>query len=601
MLPALTRLHGPVTQQRMTRLALAYAALFGLAISLLLCGPPALAGVALGLMAPGAGLSLVWAAFSALAFAAALLVWFGTGNVLAPPAVWLGAALAAIGQTPGLGQQMAVPGAIVLGFSLLWLWQKRRLRHAQSRRNAVNAHLTTCPGLPTPTPPADELTPADLARLRLLLDRALQPVTAFEGFDWRDQFQTAAIRYQINFMSYALSMVQAQFTPACKGYLHQAQDNLLKKLQDPRVWRYWRLENLWGNLATSRDPIRRDNIMYAGFLAAQMAWHRNACAYPVADMPRIICGAHSYDLPEIIEILTRQFETSPFGLLPCEPNWVYPLCNLITATAIRAHSVRHRTDHWGRISARLSTGMDTEFLRPDGQLVAFRSSLTGLAGLAAGGAIMQSLPCLFLNAVAPHLALRHWQTLSFAMQGRDWRRAIWRLDVGNYGASRAAGYAATTAAAREIGDDVIADQMLAWLDQDNPAIVANGAAHRENASLWALAVEVMARANRHNGLHDLVSQPQTKDAPYIEVVDHAQTMVAKATNAADRLDAVLYPRRPGQNQTITIAGLRAHGRYGVQGGHAQIIAADAMGKALISLTMTDRTALSLTPIFPEQS
>ena len=54
-----------------------------------------------------------------------------------------------------------------------------------------------------------ELSAQDVKLMRFLLDRALQPLEAFDGFEWLDQFQTAAVRYQLNFIGYALSMAQA--------------------------------------------------------------------------------------------------------------------------------------------------------------------------------------------------------------------------------------------------------------------------------------------------------------------------------------------------------------------------------------------------------
>ena len=584
LFPALERLHGTETRRCLRRSAAIYAGLFCFAVALLLIAPDR-AGLALGLMAPGAGFPLGAAMAGSIAlFALAVGVWFATGNVLLPPMVWLGAAMMATA-APAPTQRLAVPGLIALSGVAVWLWQRHALRRGQFQRARLNAYLASCPALshpaqPTTAPPADALTSADLARLRLLLDRALQPVEAFDGFEHRDPFQTAALRYQVNFTAYALALVQAHYTPACKGYLHQAQDNLLIKLQNPKVWRYWVWENLWGNLRHDPDPIRRDNIMFSGFAAAQIALRANACGYPF-DATQVQISGHrfAYSQPEIIEVLTRQYEASRYGLLPCEPNWIYPLCNLITATAIRAHSGRHGSDHWARINRPLRAGLEGEFLAANGDLLAFRSGLTGMAGPAVGGALMRGYPCLYLHALAPDLAWRQWQALRFAQRGRDWRRAIWRLDVGNYGLSRAAGYAGLALAAHEIGDEQATGDLLALLEADCPEVIADGVAHRESASLWALAHEVMARAHRAGGLAALM-QPQPVVGPYIEVVDYVQTLVAKARNTRDGLEIDLHPRQPGQAQHIGFAGLRPHQPYLLCGDIGGRLQADAQGKAI---------------------
>ena len=594
LLPNLSHLHGPQTRRLLRRAAGVYAALFGTAVALLLLTPPTWAGFALGLMAPGAGFASGWAMLGSVAlFCLALLIWFATGNVLLPPLVWLGAAVLAAENTPYPTQKLSVPALILLGFAALWLWQRHALHHTHRHRGQLNAHLAACPALPASPPASDELTPADLARLRLLLDRALQPSDAFNGFEHRDPFQTAALRYQVNFLAFALALVQAHYAPACKGYLHQAQDNLLIKIQNPKVWRYWAWENLWGNLRHDPDPIASGNIMYAGFLAAQIALRANACGYPFdATLVQISGGqSFSYSQQQIIEILTRQYETARLGLLPCEPNWVYPLCNLITAVAIRAHASRHGTDHWARISGPLQAGLEAEFIGTKGDLIAFRSGLTGIAAPAVGGALMQGYPCLYLNALAPDMARRHWQILRFAMQGRAWRRVIWRLDVGNYGLSRAAGYTGLALAAREIGDEAAAADLLAMLEADCPERVDAGVAHRESASLWALAHEVMARAHRKGGLSALM-QPQ-RMGPYIETAGYAEILVAKARNTERGLEMVLYPCHPGQAQQIVFAGLRPHQPYLLHGDIGGRLIADAQGKAALQLALTQRSAFAL--------
>ena len=258
-----------------------------------------------------------------------------------------------------------------------------------------------------PRTPRDEIAHKDLQRMRLLLDRALQPVDRFDGFEWIDQFQTAAVRYQINFMSYALSVAAHVYLPAFESYLATAQRNLVAKQLDHRVWRYWARENLWGNLSTNRDPIARDNIMYSGFLAAQIAFARSGvsiCDYDAPATLRLdqpgptpIC----YSLPEIVECLARQYAAAPYGLLACEPNWIYPLCNVMTASGIRAADVQYGTRHWDAIENAFRHHLQTDFTAADGRLMAFRSSLTGFGTPVPGGAILQSLPCLFLNTICP--------------------------------------------------------------------------------------------------------------------------------------------------------------------------------------------------------
>src|SRR5262249_41442767 len=139
---------------------------------------------------------------------------------------------------------------------------------------------------------AKELSPHDLKLMRFLLDRALQPVENFDGFEWLDQFQTAAIRYQLNFIGYALALAQATRLPALRGYRDEAQRRLIDKQTDHRVWRYWALENFWGNLRTDRDPVARENIMFTGFCATQIAMYQAASGRRDYDRPKSFAMRH---------------------------------------------------------------------------------------------------------------------------------------------------------------------------------------------------------------------------------------------------------------------------------------------------------------------
>ncbi|MFX8868054.1 hypothetical protein ABTM84_18890, partial [Acinetobacter baumannii] len=90
--------------------------------------------------------------------------------------------------------------------------------------------------------------------------------------------------------------------------------------------------NTWGNLRFDGDPVRHQNIMYSGFTALQMAVG-GASRLELHHRGKVQL---SYGLDQIMALLDRQYRASPYGLLACEPNWIYPLCNLITMAGIRA-------------------------------------------------------------------------------------------------------------------------------------------------------------------------------------------------------------------------------------------------------------------------
>ncbi|MDA8708194.1 hypothetical protein N9M10_02365 [Hellea sp.] len=528
-----------------------------------------------------------------------------------PPLVWLAISVgSAISQTQKstAAFEFYITGlAFTLGLAAIgsiYTYRIISLKRGQARRTAMNQMLSR--EAPDTDPPIkekkDELSFEDLQHMRLLLDRALQPVDEFEGFEWIDQFQTAAVRYQINFISYALSLAQSNYMPAFTGYLSQAQRNLKAKQESHRIWKYWRLENLWGNLRSGDDPIERDNIMYSGFVGAQLAYARQSGPRDAESLDGLQCRTktteYNYSQDEMMRVLVSQYKEADYGLLSCEPNWVYPLCNAITATAIRAHDASAGTQYWQSISAGFRHSLETEFITPGGQFIPFRSSYTGFAPPQVGGVVMQAFPCFFLNAILPDIARRQWRTLQIEMDGKDWRKKLWPADVGNYGFSRASSYAATALAAREMGDNKTADLLLRYLEEDCPRVLRGGVAHYSKASLWANANAFMAKTSRRNALRNLVTRPkkETCSGPYLEEVDPEEILVAKARSEHGILSLVVYPAKRSGFKTLKIAGLSPYEFYQINLNKSETFKALADGTQRIHHPLKGRTEITISKI-----
>jgi hypothetical protein len=284
-------------------------------------------------------------------------------------------------------------------------------------------------------------------------------------------------------------------------------------------------------------------------------------------------------------------------LIPCEPNWVYPLCNLITACGVLAADSADGRERWRGIAEQFRASIVREMTTRSGDFVAFRSALTGIAPPSPGGAVMQAFPCLFLNATYPDLAAAHWERLRRSLAVRNWRRAFWPIDVGNYGFSRASSYAASAAAAVEIGDGDTAMALLGRLEGECPSRTIDGVTHRERASLWAHALELLATLGRKDGLRTMVARATTQppagpslvDAPYPDV------LIARATSDGTSLDLVLHPGSTATSASITIAGLRPNHRYRTGPGDALFLASE-VGRAQLNVPLHGRTVLSVAPV-----
>ena len=616
---------GPLTRLRQFRMLLIYGVLYSLAVLCIMTTQnSAFAAVGHSLVLPGTGFLSGWsfetAAINAdlilcllslcvLGFAG--LLWFATGNIILPPLLWLTTAfMSGLWQAgkSNLEFDLVVTcvafaiGPIVV--VLLLSYQQFSLLQGQARRNRLNQTLATAV-LEAPvksSPCKDELTLLELQHMRLLLDRALQPVEEYEGFEWLDQFQTAAVRYQINFISYALSIAQAHYMPDFTGYISQAQKNLKAKQENHRIWKYWKLENIWGNLRTDADPIAQDNIMYSGFVGAQLSWARQAGPRDTSALDGLVCQSEkakfAYTQDEMMQVLVSQYKEAKYGLLSCEPNWVYPLCNAITATAIRANDTLNGTQHWESISEAFRESLEAEFITPSGRFIPFRSNYTGFAPPLVGGAVMQAFPCFFLNAVLPDIAWRQWSALKLDMKGKSWRRALWPADVGNYKISRASSYAATALAAREMGDDETADLLLDYLESDCPTVINGGVAHHSKASLWANANAFMAKIGRANGLQSLVTAVQEEVASnmYLAEVEYCDVLVAKAKIKNGVFSLVIYPAGDAGVKQLTIAGLTPEASYKITADEDVTFKAGADGTHIIGVAVNGRTELTIIPI-----
>lgn len=645
LLPKIENFCGPVTKKRLLRLLGFYTFFLVLGSALVfLTKNHFLQALGLGLMLPGGGFladkHMIYALLSAATFFAALVIWFGTGNVLAPPFIWLFTALLAASTrrdsvSPLIGEicesspivefrqsQIAyyLSGSIsenqaallvyeIIGgtciFMICFLGFRKFI--AIRQRNIDNAYLASQQGklyeifTDVASDEFPEMSIQDLQRLRFVLDRALQPIDQFDGFEWLDQFQTAAVRYQLNFLAYGLAMTQERFTPAFSGYMHEAQVNFLDKQANHRIWSYWKLENIWGNLSFNPNPLGRENIMYTGFVALQMALFESSSGRADFSQQKRFNLLHpagkSYACQDrdLINRLEKEYRNSDFFLIACEPNWIYPLCNTIGACAIFGYDSLRKQNKWRKYENEFRHALETEFLDAFGRYIPCRSGYTGLAVPTFGGVMPLALPCFFLNAIAPDLAVRQWLLLRRKLFDRQLRfrpQAFWPIDTGNYGFSRASAYAATALAAAELGDETVYKHCMDALEQECPSVLKEGVIHRQRASVWAHGVEIMARAVNRNGFRNLLLKPKKKTGFYLENLKYPDVMISSAHFEKDRLVAVLYPGVKDGVYDVSVGGLQPNRCYHIEGAVLNDIIASQEGKAVFKIMLKGRTCLS---------
>jgi hypothetical protein len=624
LLPTPSGAFPPVTGRRLRRTLTCYGVLWltGVVLSGLdLSTKWTAAG--LGLAFPGGGFLYgghpVLALISVVAMVAAVFTWWGAGPILLPPAVWVvSLALGAVGADAGRGwgRVVALAAGPVLIALLLATYM---LRHARQVRvgAAVNEQLRQVEFVVTGSPgpgvrvPVAEHTPDDLARLRFALDLALQPLTEFVGFTRIDQFREAATRYQLNALAYSLAMSQFTRTPAFTGYLAEAQRNAIEKVLDRRVWGYWALENAWGNLDFSRNPIANDeNIMLTGFHGLMVSMYES-----LNDDRYSRPGALTYrwnddvgyanDYSSLAARVHRNVGASPYALFPCEPNWIYTVCNTFGMSTLVGHDRLHGTEFFADVEARLRRAYETEFLRPDGRIIGVRSSRLGLSWNFWSGPAVQLTTAYWMHTSLPDIAQRTWWLLrqqSLRLEaGAVTMPPVTsaRLDPGNYQLGRDTyGQIVTVLAARELGDEDWASAAQRTLDEREELAEANGARRYANASVFANLYANLARFGRRSALRDLVvfgTPDAWRAGPVLAEAAYPDVLVAKAVTDGRALDLVLYPGDGPLRTRIRVERLAPHRRYAVTGAVVDEVVASASGDAIVEVGLGGRRELRIAP------
>jgi len=524
--------------------------------------------------------------------------------------VWgFAAAMSALTVTsrPWAPAQWLVPVASITAVVVLSCWLTWLRMTAVKAGAVVRKELQDKPYLaPELKPPtADELDEHALAEARYLMDRVLQPIDQFDGFTTIDQFREAAWRYQLVSINYALAALQVNYLPAFSGYLHEAQHNSIVKMTDRRVWHYWRIENFLGNLKFGADPIRYENIMYSGWWALALGAYERATgdtrfsepqALTLVDSPR---RKYPYDYPAIVAALVRQFDDGPLCLFPCEPNWVFTVCNLYGMAGVLLFDRQHGTRHGLSRLERFNRILETEFGRCDGRSVMVASRRTGLA-VVNSSAISAHSNTWLTNIVSPRQAQVAWALARrhhLDATGGDLQRIQpGRGDLVDPGTYRLTGswfWAALMASAREMGDDELYaiaecrfDELVSSSDR------AAGVFARAMANIGRFGAKDTWHRFGHGDMHSSVTGgPRLAEAPYADV------QVAHASNDGNALRLVLRPRAGCVSRaSLEFSGLRPQRTYRVLGaGTASTFAADHLGRGQISLCLERRTELVVAP------
>jgi hypothetical protein len=518
--------------------------------------------------------------------------------VIGPPIVWLGAAglagLLARGPiwTPApyaVAGLIVALGAVSYRNGAVRIAQGQKVREMRAAALPAAIAAAKARAVPAPSPDEAELTPEQLASQRYALDRALQPLDQWNGFDKIDEFQTAGRRYQINAFSYALGTAQTHYTPSFHGYLSQAQRQLIDRYRLPEVWKYWVYETAWGHLnLTNFDPAGKDNIMLTGFYGQAVCLYMSATGDRRYAEPGSLPfqlneqTTYAHDAHTLARSVIGNFRASPFCLYPCEPNWVYPICNHNGMVSLAIYDRLFGADYVEEIRERWLHALDSELTGPDGGVIGLRSTYTGLEFKFPSGEAGYALPT---NTFMPERAWRMWATARSDLQhllsnGPDGRKVLTLpgrgFDVGNYRPAKGPGYAGIANTAREFGDEELAQAALDGLDREGGRLDEGGVLRYVKMSNLSNAQAVQAHLRRKDHWRDAIAKgppasvfkgPLLADAAYPEV------LVARAFSN-------------GENTRYVVRGSEADSAE---------VTADARGHGALTLVLEGRTAFELRP------
>ncbi|HVO28032.1 MAG TPA: hypothetical protein VMW56_30880 [Candidatus Margulisiibacteriota bacterium] len=616
---------GPVTAARQRRAALIYVTMCLVGLLPLFAGMSAGARAAgLGLWFPGAGFLAVggWALLllpvTLALFAVALFAWFGSGMVVAPIIVWMGAALVAGSMARGdiaTASPYAVPALVALACGYVYRRTRSLKRAGRAKLDERNRYLPSAVAevieRATPVAPETdrELTSEDLAALRYVLDRALQPVGELGGFDKIDQFQTASLRYQLNHLGYTLALAQCHYTPSFHGYLSQAQRNLIEQYLQKPIWNYWVYESAWGHLNfTDPDPASKDNIMLTGWFGLHVGMYTSASgdrryAEPASLTFRLSRRrAFHHDLHSLERSVLQNFQDSEFCLYPCEPNWIYPICNHYGMTSLTLYDRLFGTSYASLTLNRWLDSLDREFTDDSGSVIGLRSALTGIRfpfpAAEAGFAD-------FTNCFAPERARRMWAVARHDIEPLLTKDEAGNarvtlpgdgFDLGNYRRGWAGVYATILNAAHEFGDEEIAAAAQHSLDRDCGRRDDGGILRYTQASNLSNTFAVRARIVRRDDFRNAVTKgpPACVSAgPILAAAKYPDVLVSRARSHGDTLDLVLYPGAQPGAQKLRIEQLRPNAQYALSGASEGVCRADETGAAAIVVDLRGRTPVQI--------
>ncbi|KAI8930767.1 hypothetical protein NX059_011795 [Plenodomus lindquistii] len=582
---------------------------------------------ALGLLFPGAGFFAVGtipAIIAAVTTIALLLVsaviYFALGAISIGLMVWLISSFVAglmaredLFETSGWICPLLAYGGLVYWIIKTHFEDAASSRIAAERNTwlveAVEEHLANAK--PAPAPGSRELPLETLRHIQYAIERGLTARDDWSMHDVIEQFQSSSLRYQLYSLSDAICLYQSQYTPNFHGYVSEAARNAIEKSFQKKVVSFWKWEAMFGYLNfTDWNPIKKDNIMVTGYVAASIGMYTRATGdkrYQEKDCLEFVVTENQRfktDYQGIIDALSSNMNNNVFTLYPCEPQWTFTVCNLIGFSALTmSDNILHRHDALD-LKSRFERSLEEEFTNRDGSVLTCRSELTGFPLRMLDTTMFKMMVTMLLHGVWPHIGHRNYAILKREIFERDEKGQLRikalapgdKRDPGNYGGKAGTICAWGALVSGEYGDEQIRQEALDQLDAHFPVeATSSGSIRNKGMSALQQSLALMARLVRREDLANAtrlgppevtMRGPLLVDAPFPDV------LVAKAfSKNGEELELVLYNGREPGTFKLGFERLNPHTKYNLSTGSS--FYADEVGTATVDVSVDGRTQVLL--------
>ncbi|KAF5568663.1 hypothetical protein FPHYL_2679 [Fusarium phyllophilum] len=571
----------------------------------------------LGLIFPGAGylaspnvlggilFVLTWASVPL-----ALFAWFGAGAILFPLLVWglsiLGANFTT-GDTIWENSGYWAPGILFTGFLYANTSSRAERNRGYKKRASRNefilrqaAETDRLVAAASKKEEDEELSIESLRKLQFLFDQAFQSLDDWSGFTIVDQYQTAALRYQIYQMMFVLGLYQSTYAPNAHGYINEAFQRVIERSLTQKVLSFWKWERLTGKFSLDWDPVKKDNIMVTGFLLqGVMLYTANTGDMSYTEPGSVVFNIddnniYRYSLHDLQETLVLQWSASPYCLISCEPNWIYVMCNLQGMTGAVLYDRVFGTKSTEVLLPIFEESLNTNFTETSGSVLTIRFELTGftIPGLcgAAGDLAAIMMGCGPLR----NFSRRLWAII---------RNETVQIDAGNYRSNDYAMYTQLAIAAGEYGDEELKEACVkkfekVWGVKTTPT----GSQHLdlENASCLMNQAALTAAIIRPGAYNRMTQKGPSETAlrdPILSEVPYPGVLIAKArSHTSEDLELVLYPSADTGVFELGIFRLAPGQAYSYLD---KTVKADKDGVIRISVLVEGRTHINISPTLDE--